>query len=42
MTEKTWACSVCGCVTDEQDEICQSCSSLREEPAYDREADLED
>jgi len=42
MTEKTSECSVCGCVKDEQDEICQGCGSLREEPIYDREADLED
>lgn len=42
MTKKTWECSVCGYVNDEQDEICQSYGSLREEPTYDIEADLED
>ena len=36
----TLECSVRGDVDDEQDKICPSCGSLRQEPSYDQMADM--
>jgi len=39
MKEGTWECPICGHENREENEICEECGSLREEPAYDAYAD---
>jgi hypothetical protein len=39
---KTWTCGLCGHDNPDEDEICEECGSLREEPSYDAIADEED
>jgi hypothetical protein len=37
-----WKCEICGHDNPEDEDLCEECGSLRQEPAYDIESDLED
>jgi hypothetical protein len=39
--KKTWTCEICGHDNPDDEAICEACGSLREEPAYDIEDDLD-
>jgi RNA polymerase subunit RPABC4/transcription elongation factor Spt4 len=39
---KKWNCPICDHLNPEDVDICEECGSLRQEPAYDIESDLED
>ena len=41
-TEEKWICTICGNANPIDEVICDNCGSLKEEPAYDAIADLED
>ena len=38
--QEIWICPICDEENPSDEDICQSCGSLREEPAYDAESDL--
>ena len=37
--QETWACPICDEENPHDEDICQSCGSLREEPTYNQIAD---
>ena len=40
--QETWTCMICGEENPEDEVICQSCGSYKEEPCYDAIADEDD
>jgi len=40
--EETWTCPICGKENPIDEDICQGCGSLREEPSYDAISDEQD
>lgn len=40
--EETWSCPTCEEENPGDEDVCQGCGSLREEPSYDQIADEED